>query len=237
LTPQARPLQRSGAPSPAFASTSTAAQAQAKPTPDRILRAAPLPIRVALEAWQWIQPHHQLIRFAAMLTLLAAGGMAMVMIISERRPSDASPPTTATVAAAVDVDAKSDCSKTAGPPLGNPQLSESELAAPELAVPAPPELEIQHAELQPLTPALGPAAETDTLAPTAAGPLPPPTMPLMAVETAQPRPVLPYPTTVRPEPLDPIIAAGALPQAQFSEPVSEPAIARLTGTVEDSQVR
>jgi hypothetical protein len=46
--------------------------------------------------------------------------------------------------------------------------------------------------------------------------------------------VLPYPTTVRPEPLEPIIAAGKLPQAQFEE---EPEVARLKGTVEESQVR
>jgi hypothetical protein len=158
-----------------------------------------LPIRVALEAWQWIQPHQKLLRLAAMITLMSAGGMAMVMMMNQRQ-QPAAPATTA-----VDT--------TSGP-----------------------ELEIQHAELdRALVPTTGPAAEidTDTLEPTAAGPLPPQTEPLMAVEKDEPVPTLPYPTTLRPEPLEPIIADGVLPQAKFEEP----AVARLKGTVEETHVR
>ena len=184
---------------PASSSTATAIP----PSQDRILRAAPLPIRVALEAWHWIQPYQKLLRLAAMITLMSAGGMAMVMMMNERQQPAAPPTSPATTA----VD------KTSGP-----------------------ELEIQHAELdRTLVPTTGPAAEidTDTLEPTAAGPLPPQTEPLMAVEKDEPVPALPYPTTLRPESLDTIIANGLLPQAKFEEP----AVARLKGTVEEALVR
>lgn len=168
---------------------------------DRVLRAAPLPIRFALEAWQWIQPHHKLIRLAAMVTLMSAGGMAMVMMMNGRFQK--AEPTSAPAATAVDTTAA-------------------------------PELEIQHAELNPtLVPSAGPEAENDALEPTAAGPLPPVSKPLMAVETDEPTSTLPYPTTLRPEPLEPIVASDLLPQAQFNEP----AVARLKGTVEEAQVR
>lgn len=169
---------------------------------DRVLRAAPLPIRMALEAWHWIEPHQKLIRLAAMVTLMSAGGMAMFTVMhDEPHPLKTSvePATTTVEAASV------------------------------------PKLEIQHAEHNPeIIPATGPAAELDTLEPTATGPLPPQSKPLMAVERDEPRTTLPYPTTVRPEPLEPIIAEGKLPQAQFDQ---EPAVARLKGTVEESQVR
>ncbi|MGD9636573.1 MAG: hypothetical protein AB7U97_25035, partial [Pirellulales bacterium] len=159
---------------------------------DRVLRAAPLPIRVALEAWQWIEPYHKLIRLAAMVTLMSAGGMAMVMMTGERPHPIAGPDAKEPVSAAVDK-------------------------------PAVPELEIQHAELSPaLVPADGPSAETESIEPTAAGPLPPQSKPLMAVETSEPRPTktaeMPYPTTQRPESIESILADGALPQAQFDEP-------------------
>jgi hypothetical protein len=168
---------------------------------DRVLHAAPLPIRFALEAWQWIQPHHKLIRLAAMVTLMSAGGMAMVMMMNGRVQK--SEPTSAPAATVIDTTAA-------------------------------PELEIQHAELNPaLVPSAGPEADSDALEPTAAGPLPPVSKPLMAVETDEPTSTLPYPTTLRPEPLEPIIADGSLPQAQFGEP----AVARLKGTVEEAQVR
>lgn len=170
---------------------------------DRALRSAPLPIRVVLEAWQWIEPYHKLIRLAAMVTLMSAGGMAMVMMTGERlRPATNS----------------------------NAEMP----AATAVDEPVAPKLEIQHAELNPaLTPAAGPAAETESLEPTAAGPLPPQSKPLMAVDTSKPSQTTPYPTTKRPEPIESIIAEGVLPQAQFDEP----AVARLKGTVEESQVR
>jgi len=169
---------------------------------DRVLRAAPLPIRVALETWHWVQPHQKLIRLAAMVTLMSAGGMAMFTAMNNHQP---------------------------------PARPFAEPAAATADTTVVPKLEIQHAEHNPENiPAPGPAAEADTLEPTATGPLPPLSKPLMATETDEPRPMLPYPTTVRPEPLEPIIAAGTLPQAQFEE---EPAVARLKGTVEESHVR
>lgn len=158
---------------------------------------------MALETWQWIEPHQKLIRLAAMVTLMSAGGMALFTVMNNHE---------------------------------TPAKLSTEPAAAAAVVPfAAPELEIQHAEHNPeIIPATGPAAELDTLAPTATGPLPPLSKPLMAIETGEPRTTLPYPTTVRPEPLEPVIAAGTLPQAQFAD---EPAVARLKGTVEESHVR
>jgi hypothetical protein len=182
-----------------------------------------LPIRVALEAWQWIHPHQKLLRLAAMLALMSAGGMAMLLIMNERPPVDgqsAAPAMTAADTAAIDTAAIDTAAIDAAP-------------LPKLEA---PKLETQHAELdRALVPAIGPAAEVDAdvLEPTAAGPLRPMSTPLMAVEKEQPLPTLPYPTTIRPEPLDPIFADESLPQARFDEP----SVARLKGFIVDSQVR
>ncbi len=43
-----------------------------------------MPIRVAIEAWQIILPHRELIRFAAMLALMAAGGMSAALMMGDR---------------------------------------------------------------------------------------------------------------------------------------------------------
>lgn len=118
---------------------------------------------------------------------------------------------------------------------GRPAESSIEKAATTVESVTAPKLEIQHAEHNPeIIPATGPAAEMDLLEPTATGPLPPLSKPLMAVEADKPRTVLPYPTTLRPESLESIIVAGKLPQVQFEE---EPAVAHLKGTVEESHVR
>jgi hypothetical protein len=77
--PQARPLPRSDPNRPTATASATDAQRQL-----RALQAVPLPIRITVEAWRIIQPHRELIRFAAMLTLMAAGGMSMVMMMGER---------------------------------------------------------------------------------------------------------------------------------------------------------
>jgi hypothetical protein len=59
---------------------------------DGVLPAVPLPIQIAVGAWQLIQPYGAVIRFAAMLALMAAGGMSMVMMMGERlEPVDESP--------------------------------------------------------------------------------------------------------------------------------------------------
>jgi hypothetical protein len=205
------------APAPASSLQRAATPAHVAPAPapqqDRVLRAAPLPIRVALEAWQWIQPHQKLLRLAAMLALMSAGGMAMLLIMNGRPRVDgqsAAPAMTATDTAAIDA-----------------------ALLPKLEA---PKLEVQHAELdRALVPTVGPAADVDTdlLEPTAAGPLRPMSTPLMAVEKEEPLPTLPYPTTLRPEPLDPILADESLPQARFEEP----SVARLKGFIVDSQVR
>jgi hypothetical protein len=199
--PHVPPKTRSLHPAAALPATAAAPRGTTQ-RQERIISAAPLPIRAALGAWHWVQPHQRLIRLAAMVAVMSAAGMAMVL--------------------------------TAGGPASKPD-DIADPAAATVETTAIPTREIQHAEHNPeIIPATGPSAETDTLEPTATGPLPPLSKPLMAIETNEPRLVLPYPTTVRPEPLEPIIAAGKLPQAQFEE---EPEVARLKGTVEESQVR
>jgi hypothetical protein len=196
VPPKTRTLHAAAA-LPATSAVRGASQRQ-----ERVLSAAPLPIRAALGAWHLVQPHQRLIRLAAMVAVMSAAGMAMVMTAG-------------------------------GPASKNDEIADPAAATVEAT--AIPTLEIQHAEHNPeIIPATGPSAESDTLEPTATGPLPPLSKPLMAIETNEPRLVLPYPTTVRPEPLEPIIAAGKLPQAQFDE---KPEVARLKGTVEESQVR
>jgi hypothetical protein len=103
--PQARPLPtsassvepRSGeqpqpaAPTPAHAiATAITEQKSATPRP-------PLPIRAAVEAWQMCQPHHELIRFTAMLVLMTAAGMSAVLMMRDRlqNNTDASAPVAA----------------------------------------------------------------------------------------------------------------------------------------------
>ena len=61
----------------------------------RILPAVPLSIQIAVGAWQLIQPHGALIRFAATLALMAAGGMSMVMMGERVGESPRSAATTA----------------------------------------------------------------------------------------------------------------------------------------------
>jgi hypothetical protein len=97
--PQARPLQRSGeqpqpqpaapAPAPALATPIT----EQKSATPRL----PLPIRAAVEAWQVCQPHHELIRFTAMLVLMTAAGMSAVLMMRDRlqNNTDASAPVAA----------------------------------------------------------------------------------------------------------------------------------------------
>jgi hypothetical protein len=71
-SPPARPLQRSGA---------SEASTDATERQERALAIAPLPIRLTVQAWRLMQPYLGIIRFAAMLALMAIGGTSMTLMM------------------------------------------------------------------------------------------------------------------------------------------------------------
>jgi hypothetical protein len=71
--------------------------AASEPLPNRAeLPAAPLALRLAAEIWHLVQPYQALIRFAAMLVLMVAGGMSMMVIMGGGLGPADTPPSAAT---------------------------------------------------------------------------------------------------------------------------------------------
>ena len=93
--PPARPLQRSGTSEPGNPEQGTdTAERQ-----ERVLAFAPLPIRLTVQAWRRMQPYLGIIRFAAMLALMAIGGTSMTLMMGGFwHPADAPPSSGATTA-------------------------------------------------------------------------------------------------------------------------------------------
>jgi hypothetical protein len=172
-----------------------------------VLASVPLPIRLTVQAWRLIQPYQSLIRFAAMLALMGAGGMSMMLIMG-------------------------DGLRDAGTPAGTTTTASDRPAAidTETAVGA----ETQSADLDRATDeAAAPDAAATSIAPTATGPAATDSRALMAIESLQTSVTPPYPTTPYPEPTLPQVADGSLPQVR----TTEPAIATLKGTVLEAKSR
>jgi hypothetical protein len=71
-SPPARPLPRSGA---------SEVSTDVTERQERVLAIAPLPIRLTIQAWRLMQPYLGIIRFAAMLALMAIGGTSMTLMM------------------------------------------------------------------------------------------------------------------------------------------------------------
>ncbi len=219
-SPTTRPLQRSGA-SPTHADTTDATEYQ-----DRVLAFAPLPIRLTVQAWRLMQPYLGIIRFAAMLALMAIGGTSMTLMLGGFWHHADPPPNSSTTA----VD----------------QTSTLE-AAPSAIEP-----------MLPLDPPTPPDAKSSSIAPTAIGPTAAKSKPLMAIEsteapsagltensteTSTPLAVASSSAQNAEIPVSPAtpFAASTSPQSP-SEPwpqvqTSEPAVARLSGVVLETESR
>jgi hypothetical protein len=88
-TPEARPLKVSASsleprsvaplPPPKIAAPQKIATGERDDHP-----APPAPLRAAGSAWQFVEPHQELIRFAAMLALMVAAGMSAVLMMRGR---------------------------------------------------------------------------------------------------------------------------------------------------------
>jgi hypothetical protein len=188
------------------------------PTPaaqpaDRALPAAPLAVRVATEAWQAAEPHRAILRFAAMLALMAAGGMSMAMLMHERVA-----PTRAPADSII-----STAREKTGADVGPQHVELAPVLEPVLV------------------PAVAPATDTSSQEPTASGPLAPPSPPVMAVESVESAvesneapTAAPYPTTSYAEVHLPSAADDcSLPRVR----TTEPEVAHLRGDVLPTQTR
>jgi hypothetical protein len=209
-TPQVKPLQRSGESKP---SADTAERQE------RVLAFAPLPIRLTVQAWRLMQPYLGIIRFAAMLILMAIGGTSMSLMMGGFWHPAATPPSPNTTA----VDHTS-------------------------------ALEVEPTTIEPvlrLDAATPPEAKSTSIAPTAIGPAETPSKPVMAIEstdartdTAAPLATLPSPAEETDTPAAPTASAIAATTRPLppSEPwpkvqTGEPAVARLSGVVVETETR
>lgn len=96
------------------------------------------------------------------------------------------------------------------------------------------EKDTKQADFDPrLVPSLIPETDTSSLAPTATGPLAPPTAPLMAIDSGPAPSQSVYPTTAFPEPILPQFADDSPPRVR----TTEPAVARLRGDLMQTQSR
>jgi hypothetical protein len=64
-----------------------------------VLQSVPLPIRVIVRTWQLAQPYRSLIRFTALVALMAVAGMSMTVTIGDDLRKVGAPPSSATTAA------------------------------------------------------------------------------------------------------------------------------------------
>jgi hypothetical protein len=183
-------------------STADPAQAQA-----RSLQGVPIPLRAAVETWQIVQPHGKLIRLAATLALMIAGGMSMALFMRQRtEPSD---------------EGASAITASHEPTTTAPELQQAELH-PTLEPVVAPDTD---------TTSLEPTA-TGPLAPASQ-----PVMAIESTQPNEPEPspaaVLPYPVTSFAEAPLPPLRGDALPQVR----TGDPEVARLRGDVLPTQIR
>jgi len=209
--PEAKPLHRPGTSHPVpserpHVPDTTTHKPQTKP---RAVQSVPLPLRAAVETWQVVQPHRALIRFAATLALMVAGGMSMALIMRQRIEPASGPAGAITTV-----------SET---PAATNDTQHVELQLqPSLEPVVAPDTDTSSLEptaTGPLTPASKPVMAVESG---------------KASESSEPTaPVLPYPVTSFAEAPLPPLPADALPQVR----TSDPEVARLRGDVLPTQTR